>query len=177
MAPFDCNAGLWNFREGWSHIKKDWCCTHANKGCEENPDVVILPSTDKPVAKCAGFDKELSACMQPPCLDSCEAVHCEFSDWSMWSNLGGCYGLCQRERRILQQNNECGRPCHGPKVVTKAGGAECLPEDRCRFQGNVDCVWDDWSQWSNTCYNVVMDQHGSQLRADADWRTCSTWNG
>lgn len=156
--PFDCRAGLWNFREGWSKTKKDYCCRHHELGCESRPDVVIYPFTNKPVAKCAGVESEISSCVREPCLDLCEPVHCEFSDWSVWSNLGGCFGLCQRERRIIQPNNDCGRPCHGPKVVTKAGGSSCMPDSECELEGDVNCHWDDWSEWSNTCFDVVVDQ-------------------
>lgn len=156
--PFDCRAGLWNFREGWSKTKKDYCCRHHELGCESRPDVVIFPFTNKPVAKCAGVESEISSCVREPCLDLCEPVHCEFSDWSLWSNLGGCFGLCQRERKIIQPNNECGRPCHGPKVVTKAGGSSCMPDSECELEGDVNCHWDDWSEWSNTCFDVVVDQ-------------------
>ncbi|CAL1130858.1 unnamed protein product [Cladocopium goreaui] len=156
--PFDCRAGVWNFREGWSKTKKDYCCRHHELGCESRPDVVIYPFTNKPVAKCAGVESEISSCVREPCLDLCEPVHCEFSDWSVWSNLGGCFGLCQRERRIIQPNNDCGRPCHGPKVVTKAGGSSCMPDSECELEGDVNCHWDDWSEWSNTCFDVVVDQ-------------------
>ncbi|CAE7395141.1 Spon1, partial [Symbiodinium sp. CCMP2456] len=138
---FNCHAGLWNFRKAWSQEKKDWCCDREHLGCESEPDVVILPATNKPVAKCQGFETQKESCHNTPCEETCDPVHCEFSDWSSWENLGGCFGLCQRERRIVQANNICGRPCSGPKVVTKAGGHLCVPDDRCSMLGNVDCQW------------------------------------
>lgn len=30
---FDCDAGFWNWKRGWSEAKKRWCCAHKNKGC------------------------------------------------------------------------------------------------------------------------------------------------
>jgi hypothetical protein len=34
-APFDCRAGLWNWHEGWSQKKKNWCCANEKLGCEK----------------------------------------------------------------------------------------------------------------------------------------------
>lgn len=34
---FDCDAGYWNWKKGWSNVKKQWCCSHHNKGCPETP--------------------------------------------------------------------------------------------------------------------------------------------
>eukprot|EP00913_Durusdinium_trenchii_P032764 g30671.t1 len=102
----------------------------------------VFPFNDKPVGKCAGFEKEVSSCLAASCLETCEPVNCEFSDWSHWSNLGGCFGLCQRERSIIQRNNDCGRPCHGPRVMTKGGGSGCMADSRCQLQEDVNCHWD-----------------------------------
>lgn len=33
-APYDCDAGLDNFKAGWSHQKKVWCCDNEQKGCQ-----------------------------------------------------------------------------------------------------------------------------------------------
>lgn len=156
--PFACRVGYWNFREGWSSDKKEYCCKFEGLGCEDKPDVVVFPFNDKPVGKCAGFEKEVSSCLAASCLETCEPVNCEFSDWSHWSNLGGCFGLCQRERSIIQRNNDCGRPCHGPRVMTKGGGSGCMADSRCQLQEDVNCHWDDWSEWSDTCYNPLVDQ-------------------
>jgi len=40
--PFDCAAGLSNWKAGWSAPKKAWCCQHGGKGCEVVP--VVQPS-------------------------------------------------------------------------------------------------------------------------------------
>eukprot|EP00439_Symbiodinium_sp_Y106_P057305 s453_g8.t1 len=185
---FNCRAGLWNFRKAWFRLQPasgrramcfrlftcthstaslDWCCDREHLGCESEPDVVILPATNKPVAKCQGFETQKESCHSTPCEETCEPVHCEFSDWSSWENLGGCFGLCQRERRIVQANNICGRPCSGPKVTTKAGGHLCVPDDRCSMLGNVDCQWTEWSTWSHTCFNIEVDQSRAELLSQA----------
>jgi len=32
-APYDCDAGYANWRNGWSEHKKGWCCAHQSVGC------------------------------------------------------------------------------------------------------------------------------------------------
>jgi len=32
--PYDCNAGLAKWEDGWSVEKKTWCCDHTGRGCE-----------------------------------------------------------------------------------------------------------------------------------------------
>merc|ERR1712187_593611 len=33
--PFDCEAGFQNWKKGWSYEKKQYCCDHEGKGCED----------------------------------------------------------------------------------------------------------------------------------------------
>jgi len=33
-AHYDCNAGFDNWKVGWSHDKKAWCCAREDKGCD-----------------------------------------------------------------------------------------------------------------------------------------------
>eukprot|EP00930_Biecheleria_cincta_P096731 TRINITY_DN88536_c0_g1_i1.p1 TRINITY_DN88536_c0_g1~~TRINITY_DN88536_c0_g1_i1.p1 ORF type:complete len:1777 (+),score=234.93 TRINITY_DN88536_c0_g1_i1:51-5333(+) len=154
---YDCQEGLWNFRIDWSRQKKDYCCAHQHLGCEGRPDVTILDDTSGVVAKCAGSEKEFQRCEEEDCNANCQPEDCVFQAWSQWSNLGGCYGLCQRERTIIKVNNACGKPCAGPRVMTQAGG-QCQPDDKCHLGIKVDCQWNEWSAWSNTCEHVLVDQ-------------------
>mmetsp|Transcript_535 Transcript_535/g.1083 ORF Transcript_535/g.1083 Transcript_535/m.1083 type:complete len:761 (-) Transcript_535:69-2351(-) len=39
-SPYDCTAGLGNWRAGWSVSKKEWCCSHHQKGCQGS-DVAV----------------------------------------------------------------------------------------------------------------------------------------
>ncbi|CAJ1393184.1 unnamed protein product [Effrenium voratum] len=32
---YDCEAGFFNWQQGWSDSKKNWCCDHTQKGCEK----------------------------------------------------------------------------------------------------------------------------------------------
>lgn len=40
--PFDCNAELDNWKNGWASAKKSWCCKHQSKGC---PDTTTQVTT------------------------------------------------------------------------------------------------------------------------------------
>jgi hypothetical protein len=40
--PYDCNAGLSNYKAGWSVDKKAWCCQHRGKGCPGHGAAVPL---------------------------------------------------------------------------------------------------------------------------------------
>jgi len=37
-APFNCDAGFDNWREGWSFPKKAWCCENKKRGCVQAED-------------------------------------------------------------------------------------------------------------------------------------------
>mmetsp|Transcript_110918 Transcript_110918/g.347069 ORF Transcript_110918/g.347069 Transcript_110918/m.347069 type:complete len:194 (-) Transcript_110918:79-660(-) len=34
---FNCDAERSNWRQAWTPVKQDWCCTNANFGCEDGP--------------------------------------------------------------------------------------------------------------------------------------------
>jgi hypothetical protein len=42
---FDCDAGLANFEWGWSDPKKEWCCHHKGKGCEDDGNTTRAADT------------------------------------------------------------------------------------------------------------------------------------
>mmetsp|Transcript_15146 Transcript_15146/g.38941 ORF Transcript_15146/g.38941 Transcript_15146/m.38941 type:complete len:595 (-) Transcript_15146:83-1867(-) len=102
--------------------------------------LVIAPST------CDGKEVRYEVCSRRRCND-CTPVDCELTEWSNWSD-GDCTGLCQRERDIKTQKNECGKSCAGDFVETKRCPTNChqappmCPE-------NVDCEWGNWSLWSD----------------------------
>lgn len=35
LGNFNCNSGFWNWRKGWSVQKKEYCCKHEKKGCDD----------------------------------------------------------------------------------------------------------------------------------------------
>lgn len=41
---FDCEAGISNWRDGWSDSKRTWCCLHHQLGCESTPAADAPPS-------------------------------------------------------------------------------------------------------------------------------------
>ena len=96
--------------------------------------------------ECEGQEKEVGACDKTyPCESLCQPRNCQFAQWSDWFSLGGCIGLCSRQRDVVQSNNECGRPCLGAKIET-ARHPDCLPTSCSIHPAN--CKWSTWSQWS-----------------------------
>jgi len=81
-------------------------------------------------------------CPGLPTCSTCQPIDCRFAAWGDWYGGGGCTGLAIRQRGISNPNNECGTPCSGPKVETKAF---ILPE--CTSK-KVDCEMGQWSSWS-----------------------------
>jgi len=104
------------------------------------------------MAKCSGQERQWTACTENPDCVTCIPRDCSFGDWADWTKLGGCTGLCRRQRPISQSNNECGRGCKGPQVQTKSA-PECMPKE-CHVK--VDCQWSQWSNW--TACSSPVDQ-------------------
>ncbi|CAJ1420422.1 unnamed protein product [Effrenium voratum] len=109
--------------------------------------------------ECEGQEKEVGACDKTyPCESLCQPRNCQFAQWSDWFSLGGCIGLCSRQRDVVQSNNECGRPCLGAKIET-ARHPDCLPTSCSIHPAN--CKWSTWSQWS---YNEDGSKVGQSVR-------------
>jgi len=61
--PYDCNAGFNNWQAGWSAAKKDYCCTHAARGCAVakmctlwgDPHVISFDQMDTDKSKAYSF--------------------------------------------------------------------------------------------------------------------------
>eukprot|EP00929_Paragymnodinium_shiwhaense_P000590 TRINITY_DN100839_c0_g1_i1.p1 TRINITY_DN100839_c0_g1~~TRINITY_DN100839_c0_g1_i1.p1 ORF type:complete len:1646 (+),score=391.32 TRINITY_DN100839_c0_g1_i1:63-5000(+) len=148
---FDCQAGLRNWVNGWSDLKTKYCCRVKNLGCpvaEENDD-----------RKCNGFMTQRGACEDLPSCEKCEPKDCIFRDWHDWVPMSGCSGLRARKRAIHRVNNECGKPCDGPREETEEVD---LPKE-CTV-GNEDCLFGDWADWSHCA------EHDSQARRTRDIR-------
>jgi len=92
---------------------------------------------------CRGFEKSFATCDElPSCTQECEPRQCQFSAWAEWYDAGGCSGLCLRHRGIQISSNECGAPCVGPQIESKACEKEaCILESQ-------DCSLSVWSDWS-----------------------------
>eukprot|EP00929_Paragymnodinium_shiwhaense_P121881 TRINITY_DN942_c0_g1_i1.p1 TRINITY_DN942_c0_g1~~TRINITY_DN942_c0_g1_i1.p1 ORF type:complete len:1559 (-),score=404.24 TRINITY_DN942_c0_g1_i1:474-5150(-) len=138
LHAFDCQAGLSNWRLGWSEAKKKWCCSHVGLGCD------AVPTTS--ARTCQGSQTERGPCEELPGCEDCTPVNCEFAEWGDWENLKHCEGLKTRSRAIKVPNNECGQPCKGIKKET----AEAPVPEECARVPSKDCVLSDWSMWT-TC--------------------------
>jgi len=131
----------------------------------------VSRSGDKPsgavaVTSCHGREKQWTECKDLPSCDACTPVACEFTTWSEWSVLGGCSGLCQRERRIARPNNGCGTPCAGPKKETAQMPA-CL-EAKCASMVQKDCKFGPWSTWDDCSSDADQRKRTRQVAHEAE---------
>eukprot|EP00439_Symbiodinium_sp_Y106_P025603 s1887_g3.t1 len=81
-------------------------------------------------------------CPQLPSCIRCESIDCAFGQWGSWFDAGGCTQIQFRQRGVAVSNNECGKPCAGPKIQSRAS-----PDSRCT-KDEVDCRWEAWSAWA-----------------------------
>jgi len=88
---------------------------------------------------CDGKQIAYERCYDSTCPEACTPEDCQFGPWNDWSS-SDCTGLCERQRAVVQHNNECGKPCDGPLTGTK----HC--ESTCRLDP-VDCKFGAWSVW------------------------------
>ncbi|CAK9028504.1 unnamed protein product [Durusdinium trenchii] len=91
---------------------------------------------------CSGFDEQWGLCPELESCHTCEPRDCLFDSWGQWFDAGGCAQIEFRQRGIADSNNECGKPCEGRKMESRA-----FPKARCELN-EVDCQWVEWSAWS-----------------------------
>jgi len=110
---------------------------------------------------CQGKEEQFGLCNADLLCGTCVPQDCAVSDWNEWSS-GDCTGLCERERRIVQHNNECGTPCNKSLVETQ-GGEECLS---CSAPEEIDCKWGSWTDWSACTCPCGGGQHTRDRRIE-----------
>jgi len=92
--------------------------------------------------ECNTTESAFASCLLSSC-DSCVPgpdQDAQLSDWSEWSTVDPCAGLCQRNRSIVKNNSDCGQPASGALVETTSCPSECTRRD---------CVFNDWEEWSS----------------------------
>lgn len=95
---------------------------------------------------CNGQEKRYVPCNEGDCKSNCVPVDCQYKDWTEWSSCD-CTGLRARERDIGVPKNSCGKGCTGDFIETQSCTPNCYkPQNTC--PEDVDCVWDEWSDWS-----------------------------
>jgi len=101
-------------------------------------------------ARCQGAQLNLSTCeATTPCTPPCIPIDCKFNEWSAWGPPTNA-GLCERNRGIALQSNDCGQPCSGSMSETKA----CVQPNADRR----DCAVSDWTAWSDCALNGKVGQ-------------------
>lgn len=107
--------------------------------------------------QCEGASRDEEACSLKACPQDCE-----LGDWSAWTTCSvSCgNGTSLRERKIVSREAEGGKPCSGALEQ----------ENPCYQEGcPVDCLWDDWSEWtecSTSCgSNVSLWATSTRQRA------------
>lgn len=90
--------------------------------------------------RCDGEQGEVSICN----IRDCEETKCQDCIWGEWMDYTPCTceGLQDRHRSIQKVNNNCGKPCTGPRVDTRECVAECQKD-------KVKCEMEDWSAWTS----------------------------
>jgi len=107
----------------------------------------LLPSRD-----CRGYDEEWGLCTDLPPCETCQPIDCKFGQWEDWYGGEGCTGLVWRQRAIKKSNNECGKPCHGPKITSQ----QRIPKD-CVIELQ-DCKFSEWKDW-NECKQATDQRY------------------
>eukprot|EP00931_Biecheleriopsis_adriatica_P067902 TRINITY_DN41956_c0_g1_i1.p1 TRINITY_DN41956_c0_g1~~TRINITY_DN41956_c0_g1_i1.p1 ORF type:complete len:1640 (-),score=239.78 TRINITY_DN41956_c0_g1_i1:105-5024(-) len=119
---------------------------------------------------CSGFDEQFADCPGLPPCSSCVPINCRFDEWGMWFDAGGCSGIRFRQRGVKVSNNECGRPCSGPKIESQEHrSARCV-------EGHRDCEWGEWSEWTH-CSSPVDQATRSRSIAQMNTKGGKACNG
>merc|ERR1719414_748845 len=72
---YDCVAGYWNWRRGWSDGKKQWCCFHKSIACSGAPPPKGGAPRKEDPARASAASKPATAATKP---FDCEAG---YSGW------------------------------------------------------------------------------------------------
>lgn len=126
--PIDCQWADW----------MDWgaCTSSCESGQRKRSRHFSIPAQYRGLP-CVGSGTEISPC---PGLSACP-VDCEWDDWTAWQKCAvSCGSGWKRRTRVRKQYQKAGgHTCYGTEDGEEACSIEACP---------VDCVLNDWSQWS-----------------------------
>eukprot|EP00927_Polykrikos_kofoidii_P046142 TRINITY_DN40342_c0_g1_i1.p1 TRINITY_DN40342_c0_g1~~TRINITY_DN40342_c0_g1_i1.p1 ORF type:complete len:1783 (+),score=246.39 TRINITY_DN40342_c0_g1_i1:177-5525(+) len=95
---------------------------------------------------CTGVFEDFSGCGEAACdVPAVAARNCNFGDWSAWALCSSaCNGYRSRTRMVGNSAAKGGSPCSGSTMDV----APCNQNNRECGSRNVDCIFGDWSPWS-----------------------------
>jgi hypothetical protein len=109
------------------HANTDSSGDHAD-GSDEN----IFTATAHSIFLAPTSESSMHALQEVASCESDAECGCQDCEWGEWGVFGACtcMGLQERHRSIAKYNNECGKPCSGPKAEAKSCTPQCDVEVR-----------------------------------------------
>eukprot|EP00397_Hematodinium_sp_SG-2012_P003630 GEMP01003638.1.p1 GENE.GEMP01003638.1~~GEMP01003638.1.p1 ORF type:complete len:1065 (+),score=235.50 GEMP01003638.1:215-3409(+) len=105
-------------------------------------------------------EEEPSLEVEPCNTEGCNCRDCEWGKYSDWGACT-CTGLRERHREIQTHADECGKACEGPRVETGRCQPNCVGHV-------VDCMFEDWSQWSACSVSCGGGQRERQRNVEGE---------
>jgi len=142
-AKADCKWGEWLL---WS-----MCSASCDSGSQyRTREIAVMPAGGGKL--CEPVDKEeYRQCNLGVCnAKSTECIDGAWEDWTDWESCSATCagGITWRNRKVLQDANDCGRPPSGLSQEVSSCNAEipCVSAANCSFG-----IWTDWNDCSNSC--------------------------
>jgi len=157
----------------WSQWEESITDSKTQSSCGIKPmqrarDKEVVPKNAKPTEEfqnlltaCQGTQTDLAYVNFGACPMGCEAIDCDFAQWSEWSACS-CEKQTQDRRRGVETYAVCGgKLCNGDAIVSRP----CSP--LCKNLGTIaECGYSEWTPWSGcpvTCGGGHQQRYRSVL--------------